>query len=175
MINYHQARVRLFARSWLLAKANAPDEIAFVKNELSEMLPRPTPLSLSLLESLWASGGSVDLACRSLRLSYKVEDDSPSYVTSILGRLYLNKTEEQGRALKIGPMATRRLTRGAKKQKKTDCCQNADRTERLYRKLRGVGQPCKYALKIDALERPVDQHEQENTDGRPDNGSLTRV
>ncbi len=96
-----------------LVKANAPDEIAFVKNELSEMLPRPTPLSLSLLESLWASGGSVDLACRSLRLSYKVDDDSPTYVTSILGRLYLNKTEERRRALKIGPMAARRLARSA--------------------------------------------------------------
>jgi phosphohistidine swiveling domain-containing protein len=42
-----------------------------------------------------------------------VDDDSPSYVTSILGRLYLNKTEERGRALKIGPMAARRLARGA--------------------------------------------------------------
>ena len=96
-----------------LATANTPDETAFVKNELSEMLPRPTPLSLSLLESLWASGGSVDLACRSLGLSYKVEDDSRSYVTSILGRLYSNKTEETRRALKIGPMAARRLARGA--------------------------------------------------------------
>jgi phosphohistidine swiveling domain-containing protein len=96
-----------------LVKANAPDEAVFVKNELSEMLPRPTPLSLSLMESLWASGGSVDLACRSLGLSYKVEDDSASYVTSILGRLYLNQTEERRRALKIGPMTARKLARGA--------------------------------------------------------------
>ena len=45
------------------------DQVVFAKNELSEMLPRPTPLSLSLMESLWAAGGSVDLAARELGLT----------------------------------------------------------------------------------------------------------
>ena len=39
-----------------LAKGAQADEIVFAKNELSEMLPRPTPLSLSLMEALWAVG-----------------------------------------------------------------------------------------------------------------------
>ena len=52
------------------------------------------PLSLSLMEALWASGGSVDLAARELGLSYRVEDGA-SYLATILGRLYVDKREEQ--------------------------------------------------------------------------------
>jgi rifampicin phosphotransferase len=104
---------RSLFRALELAKNSGLDEIAFAKNELSEMIPRPTPLSLSLMESLWASGGSVDLACRSLGLSYLVEDDSPNYLAAILGRLYLNKAQERVRALHMGPFAAHRLARGA--------------------------------------------------------------
>ena len=101
-------------------KATASDQIVFGKNELSEMLPRPTPLSFSLMESLWASGGSVDLAARELGLTYRVEDGS-SYLVTILGRLYVDKREEQSRALVISPLASRRLLR------------DADRIERDFR------------------------------------------
>ena len=84
------------------------------------MLPRPTPLSLSLMEALWASGGSVDLAARQLGLAYRVEDGS-QYLTTILGRLYIDKREERARALVIGSLAARRLVR------------MADRIERDFR------------------------------------------
>jgi rifampicin phosphotransferase len=103
-----------------LAKGAQPDEIVFAKTELSEMLPRPTPLSLSLMESLWAAGGSVDLAARELGLTYRV-DSEQAYLATILGRLYVNKREERARALVIGPMAIRRLLR------------SADRIERDFR------------------------------------------
>ena len=95
-----------------IAKGASPDQVVFAKNELSEMLPRPTPLSLSLMESLWASGGSVDLAARQLGLTYRVEDGS-NYLVTILGRLYVDKREEQSRALVISPVASRRLLRTA--------------------------------------------------------------
>jgi rhodanese-related sulfurtransferase/membrane protein insertase Oxa1/YidC/SpoIIIJ/phosphohistidine swiveling domain-containing protein len=95
-----------------LAKGAQADEIVFARNELSEMLPRPTPLSLSLIEALWASGGSVDLAARQLGLTYRVEDGS-QYLTTILGRLYIDKREERARALVIGSLAARRLVRTA--------------------------------------------------------------
>src|SRR3954468_22268605 len=91
------------ARAIDLAKGAEPDQVVFAKNELSEMLPRPTPLSLSLMESLWAAGGSVDLAARELGLSYRVEDGS-SYLVTILGRLYVNKREQQARALVISAL-----------------------------------------------------------------------
>jgi phosphohistidine swiveling domain-containing protein len=108
------------ARAVDLAKGAEADQVVFAKNELSEMLPRPTPLSLSLMESLWAAGGSVDLAARELGLRYRVEDGS-TYLVTILGRLYVNKREEQSRALAISGFAARRLLR------------TADRIERDFR------------------------------------------
>jgi rhodanese-related sulfurtransferase/membrane protein insertase Oxa1/YidC/SpoIIIJ/phosphohistidine swiveling domain-containing protein len=91
-----------------------PDETLFGKNEISEMLPRPSALSLSLMEALWTAGGSVDLAARELGLSYRVEDGT-NYLTTIMGRLYVDKREERKRALVIGPLASRRLLRDADK------------------------------------------------------------
>jgi rhodanese-related sulfurtransferase/membrane protein insertase Oxa1/YidC/SpoIIIJ/phosphohistidine swiveling domain-containing protein len=91
-----------------------PNEIAFAKNELSEMLPRPTALSLSLMEALWASGGSVDCAARNLGFTYRVAEDTSQLVT-ILGRLYVDKREERARAFSIGPLAARRLMRRAER------------------------------------------------------------
>jgi rhodanese-related sulfurtransferase/phosphohistidine swiveling domain-containing protein len=104
---------RSLARVLDVAKGHRAEEIVFAKNELSEMLPRPTRLSLSLMEALWASGGSVDLACRALGLSYAVEEDAPDYLVTVFGRLYVNKVQEQRRALNVGPFAARRLARHA--------------------------------------------------------------
>jgi phosphohistidine swiveling domain-containing protein len=87
------------------------DEIIFEQNELSEVLPRPTPLSLSLMQELWASGGSIDLACRQLGLEYRVEEDSPPYLVTIFGRLYVNKRQEIGRAPKLNALAMWRMNR----------------------------------------------------------------
>jgi rifampicin phosphotransferase len=104
---------RDLARAVDLAAACPAGASAFAKNELCEMLPRPTPLSLSLMQDLWASGGSVDLACRRLGLAYPVREDAPSYLLTVLGRLYVNKGEERRRALGIGWLAARRLARSA--------------------------------------------------------------
>ena len=94
--------------------ARAPaGAVVFAQNEMAEVLPHPTPLSLSLMESLWASGGSVDLACRTLGLAYQVDESSPSYLVTIFGRLYADKTEEHARALKLNALAKRRLIKGA--------------------------------------------------------------
>jgi rhodanese-related sulfurtransferase/phosphohistidine swiveling domain-containing protein len=104
---------REMAQALDLADGLQPDEIAFAKNEFSEMLPRPTPLSLSLMETFWKSGGSVDLAARALNLSYQVSENSTDYLLTILGRLYVNKREERARLLRAGFFAARRLARGA--------------------------------------------------------------
>jgi rhodanese-related sulfurtransferase/membrane protein insertase Oxa1/YidC/SpoIIIJ/phosphohistidine swiveling domain-containing protein len=93
------------------AAGNAPDEIAFEQNELSEVLPRPTTLSLSLMESLWTSGGSIDLACRKLGLSYRVEETSPPYLITIFGNLYVNKHQEIVRAPQLSSLAIWRMNR----------------------------------------------------------------
>ncbi len=108
------------ARALDVARGAAPDEVVFAKNEMSEMLPRPTPLSLSLMRALWGSGGSVDRAARKLGFSYAVAEGSTPLVT-ILGRLYVDKREEQARGFSLGPIAARSLLR------------RADRIERAFR------------------------------------------
>ncbi len=94
--------------------ATAPETgPAFAQNELSELLPRPSPLALDLMESLWQSGGGVDLACRALGLGYTVDEDSPAFLVTAFGRLYVNKGEEHKRALRLGRLGAMRLERGA--------------------------------------------------------------
>jgi phosphoenolpyruvate synthase/pyruvate phosphate dikinase/rhodanese-related sulfurtransferase/membrane protein insertase Oxa1/YidC/SpoIIIJ len=102
-----------YARVLERAAGAGSDEVVFAQNELAEMLPRPTPLSL--LESMWASGGSVDVACRTLGIRYGVEEDAPSYLTTIFGRLYIDKRQERVRAGRISALAIRRLNKSADK------------------------------------------------------------
>jgi membrane protein insertase Oxa1/YidC/SpoIIIJ/rhodanese-related sulfurtransferase/phosphohistidine swiveling domain-containing protein len=88
------------------------EEPLFVQTELSELLPRPTPMSLSLMESLWAAGGSTDIASRELGLPYRVEEDSPPLVNTVFGALYVNKVEEKRRVGRgPGALAAFRLGR----------------------------------------------------------------
>ncbi len=96
----------------------APDDVALAQDELSELVPRPTPVTLSLLESLWRPGGSVDLACRALGCNYTVEEDAPPYLVSAFGGLYVNMLEKRRRARPIGLLAASRLTRFADAIKK---------------------------------------------------------
>ena len=74
-------------------------------------MPRPSPLSLSLMESLWEPGGCTDLACRRLGIPYDIHEDSPPYVTTLYGALYVNQLEGR-RRIRRGPgaMAAFRLT-----------------------------------------------------------------
>ena len=85
--------------------------VQLVRNELSELLPRPTLLSLSMMERLYSSGGSVDLACRALGLAYPVGEHAPSAFVSVLGRLYVNAEETRRRAPRLSPAAIRRIAR----------------------------------------------------------------
>ncbi|MBE9118858.1 YidC/Oxa1 family membrane protein insertase [Lusitaniella coriacea LEGE 07157] len=91
-----------------------PGEILFAQNELSELLPQPTPLSLSFMESLWQAGGTTEIACDLLGLPYDVEEKAPTFVTSVFGRLYVNRLEEQRRMSRsAGAIASFRLIRTA--------------------------------------------------------------
>jgi phosphohistidine swiveling domain-containing protein len=90
-----------------------PDEIVFTQNELSEVLPQPTVLAHALMESMWAPGGSVDLACRTLGIAYRVNEDAPAYSLTLFGRLYVDKRQEAARAPIVTPLARRRLMKSA--------------------------------------------------------------
>ena len=98
-----------WSRVLALAAGSDPATVVFAQNELSEMLPRPTPLSYSIMEALWAAGGSVDLACRKLGLDYRVDEQSPAYLVGIAGRLYVDKRQEHLRATRVSNATIRRL------------------------------------------------------------------
>ena len=104
----------------LAAEAGELDasETVFYQNGLSELLPRPTPLSLSLMQSLWEPGGSTDLACRTLGIPYEAQEDGLALLIPVFGQLYINRPEEKRRAAKgPGLMASFRLSRDAWKLK----------------------------------------------------------
>lgn len=91
-----------------------PEDTVFAQNELSELLPNPTPFSLSFMNDLWAAGGSVDIACRSMGIPYNVEVDGNDYVVDVFGKLFVDRREEKRRlSVGMGGMASFRLTRGA--------------------------------------------------------------
>ena len=86
----------------------------FVQSELSELLPRPTPISADFMERLWAAGGSTDLACGELGIPYNVHFRSAPYINTVFGWTYVNKQEETRRLGKgPGALASFRLARGA--------------------------------------------------------------
>ena len=70
-----------------LVRGATPDQVAFAQDELSEQVPRPTPLTLSFLEAMWKPGGTVDLACRILGVPYVVDEDAPPYLVTVFGGL----------------------------------------------------------------------------------------
>ncbi len=97
----------------MISVAGGGDPV-LIQNELSELLPRPTPLSLSLMERLWAPGGSTDMACRILGIPYDVDEDSPPMLVTCFGALYINQEESRRRSGKGPGAATAfRLSRGA--------------------------------------------------------------
>ena len=85
------------------------DEIVLQQDAMSEVLPQPTPYSLSFMEQLWASGGSVDLACRQLGLSYPVGEDAPTQLMSVFGRLYTDPRIEKANAATMPGLTAKRL------------------------------------------------------------------
>ena len=96
------------------AETTNPDTTLFAQSELTELLPQPSPFSLSFMQRLWDEGGSTDIACRALGVPYDVQEDSTPYVWSAFGRLYVNRAEER-RRLRRGPgaVASFKLARAA--------------------------------------------------------------
>jgi len=107
---------RRLSRRTEIEDAEAP---VFVQNELSELLPRPTPLSADFMGRLWAAGGSTDIACNELGIPYDVHYRSVPYIVTVFGWTYVNKQEEM-RRLGKGPsaMATFRLSRDAEEMER---------------------------------------------------------
>ena len=94
-----------------LAHGASSDEPVLARNALSEMLPRPTPMSLSLQRALHDVGGSADLACRALGLTYKVGERSQPLLVTLFGRLHVDLGEARRRAPQLSRLDARRIAR----------------------------------------------------------------
>lgn len=87
------AKDQAAATEWrdLFARYNGiedPDEVILEQDEMSEVLPRPTPLSFSLATRLWAPGGSLDLASRNLGLPYGLPEGENAHLVRLFGKTY---------------------------------------------------------------------------------------
>ena len=90
------------------------DSELLARSELSERLPRPTPVSADLMRRLWEVGGATDLASQQLDVPYSVHGHSSPYLTTLFGWTYVNRQEEARRKGKgPGALACFRLSRDA--------------------------------------------------------------
>ena len=95
------------------------DEPLLVQDSLAEILPRPTPLSMSVMERLWEADGSTELACQELGVPYRINAFSKPYVVSAFGALYVNQPEGRRRSGKgPGTVAAFKLARSAEQIKR---------------------------------------------------------
>jgi len=71
-------------------------------------------MSLSVMQRLWAPGGSRNLSCDALGIPYMIEEDSAPLVTTAFGRLYMDqRLDATSRLRGPGVVASFRLSRSA--------------------------------------------------------------
>lgn len=87
----------------------APDTVILEQDEMSEVLPRPTPLSFSVMTGLWAPGGALDLACRSFGLPYRLPEGADAHLVRLFGKTYVDTALKQKLALDLSGGRARRL------------------------------------------------------------------
>ncbi|KCV81766.1 hypothetical protein ATO10_10485 [Actibacterium atlanticum] len=108
-----QARINEWERI-LAAYADHPsDTVVLEQDEMAELLPCPTPLSFSLMASLWAPGGSLDMACRQLRLEYNLPEGRPGHLVNLFGSTYVDRQLKEKMALRLNSAKARQLHREA--------------------------------------------------------------
>lgn len=76
-------------------KQGEADATLLEQDEMSEVLPRPTPLSFSVMAGVWGIGGSVDKAAQSLGLFYNVGYDRPGHLVRLFGKMYSDTQRKQ--------------------------------------------------------------------------------
>jgi len=82
-------------------KDRDPDENLIEQDEMSEVLPRPSPLSFALMAQLWSPGGSLDLACRALGLPYALPECQDAHLVRLFGKTYVDTHLKQHLALDL--------------------------------------------------------------------------
>ena len=85
------------------------DDVILEQDEMSEVLPRPTSMSFSLMTQLWAPGGSLDQACRELGLPYQLPEGPDAHLVRLFGKTYVDSTLKATLALNLTGAKSRRL------------------------------------------------------------------
>lgn len=91
-----------------------PDAMILEQDEMSEVLPRPTPMSFSLMSSLWAPGGSVDYACRALGVPYGLPEGRDGHLVNLFGKTYVDAELKRQMTLKLSKSKAKQLRRLAR-------------------------------------------------------------
>jgi rifampicin phosphotransferase len=91
-----------------------PDQIILEQDEMSEVLPRPTQLSFSLMGRIWAPGGSVDLACRELGVPYGLPEGLDGHMVNLFGKTYVDVGLKQGMTLNLSASKAKQLRNKAR-------------------------------------------------------------
>jgi rifampicin phosphotransferase len=94
--------------------ASDPEQIILEQDEMSEVLPRPTPLSFSLMGRIWAPGGSVDLACRELGVPYGLPEGLDGHMVNLFGKTYVDVALKQGMTLNLSASKAKQLRNKAR-------------------------------------------------------------
>ncbi|MDA7422392.1 rhodanese-like domain-containing protein [Tritonibacter multivorans] len=104
-----QVRTAEWGRVLERFKEAEADEVILEQDEMSEVLPRPTPMSFSLMTQLWAPGGSLDQACRELGLPYQLPEGPDAHLVRLFGKTYVDRTLKAKLALNLTGAKSRRL------------------------------------------------------------------
>lgn len=90
-----------------------PDEVVLEQDEMSEVLPRPTPLSFALMTHVWAPGGSLDQACRALSVPYKLKEEPGSHLVNLFGKTFVDCQIKSDMALALSASQAKQLRKRA--------------------------------------------------------------
>jgi rhodanese-related sulfurtransferase/membrane protein insertase Oxa1/YidC/SpoIIIJ/phosphohistidine swiveling domain-containing protein len=107
------ARTQEWKRIFDSYKDSEADDVILEQDEMSEVLPRPTPLSFSLMGQIWAPGGSVDIACRQLGVSYNLPEGRPGHLVNLFGQTFVDHDLKKKMALRLSNAKARQLRKQA--------------------------------------------------------------
>ncbi|TXT41392.1 MAG: hypothetical protein FD135_265 [Comamonadaceae bacterium] len=106
-----QERTRLL--DLLTPCACSPDAAALVQTDMTADLPRPTPLSLSLMQHLRGDGGATDRACERLGLNWNIGPHSTPEIQSAFGQTFVLQAQALAQGPSMGVLASFYLSRSA--------------------------------------------------------------
>jgi len=106
---HDRVRMQKWHDIFALNHGSDPDRILLYQDEMAEVLPRPTPMSFSIMKTIWAPGGSVDLAARSLGLVYDVSEGSAGHLVNLFGKLYSDPDAKKSNGVQVKKRDVARL------------------------------------------------------------------